>query len=43
MSEDDVDHIFEARYEYCKLEKKDESYTITVYGDAPFPDNIEGH
>ena len=43
MSEDDVDHIFEARYEYRKLEKKDESYTITVYGDAPFPDNIEGH
>ena len=43
MSEDDVDHIFEARYEYRNLEKKDGSYIITVYGDAPFPDNIEGH
>ena len=43
MSEDDVDHILEARYEYRELEKKDGSYIITDYGDAPFPDNIEGH
>ncbi len=43
MSEDDVDHIFEVRYKYRELEKKDGSYVITVYGDAPFPDNIEGH
>ncbi len=43
MSEDDVDRILEARYEYRELEKKDGSYIITVYGDAPFPDNIEGH
>ena len=33
----------EAQYKYCELEKKDGSYIITVYGDAPFPDNIEGH
>ena len=43
MSEDDVNHIFEVRYKYRELEKKDGSYVITVYGDAPFPDNIEGH
>ena len=43
MSEDDVDRILEARYEYRELEKKDGSYIITVYGDATFPDNIEGH
>jgi hypothetical protein len=43
MSEDDVNHIFEVRYKYRELEKKDGSYVITVYADAPFPDNIEGH
>ena len=43
MSEDDVNHIFEVRYKYRELEKKDGSYVITVYGDAPFPDSIEGH
>ncbi len=43
MAEDDVNRIFEAQYKYCELEKKDGSYIITVYGDAPFPDNIEGH
>ncbi|MBQ9303503.1 hypothetical protein [Butyrivibrio sp.] len=43
MSEDDVNNIFEVRYKYHELEKKDGSYVITVYGDAPFPDNIEGH
>jgi glutamine amidotransferase-like uncharacterized protein len=43
MSEDDVDRIFAAQYKYRELEKKDGSYIITVYGDAPFPDNIEGH
>jgi len=43
LSEDEVDSIFEARYEYCALEKKDGNYIITIYGDAPFPDNIEGH
>jgi glutamine amidotransferase-like uncharacterized protein len=43
MSEDDVDRIFAAQYKYRELEKKDGSYIITVYGDAPFPDNMEGH
>ena len=43
MAEEDVAHIFEARYMHCELEKKDGNYIITVYGDAPFPDNIEGH
>lgn len=43
MSEDEVNHIFEVQYKYRELEKKDGSYVITVYGDAPFPDNIEGH
>ena len=43
MSEDEVNDRFEVQYKYCELEKKDGSYVITVYGDAPFPDNIEGH
>lgn len=43
MSEDDVDRIFAAQYKYRELEKKDGSYIITVYGDVPFPDNMEGH
>ena len=43
MAEDEVDRIFDAKYEYRELEKTDGSYIITVYGDAPFPDNIEGH
>ena len=43
MSENVVDRIFAAQYKYRELEKKDGSYIITVYGDAPFPDNIEGH
>ena len=43
MPEDDVKHIFEKQYKYHVLEKKDGSYVVTVYGDAPFPDNIEGH
>ena len=43
MAEDEVDRIFDAKYEYRELEKTDGSYIITVYGDAPFPDNLEGH
>ena len=43
MAKDEVNRIFDAKYEYRELEKKDGSYVITVYGDAPFPDNIEGH
>ncbi len=43
LPEDEVNSIFEARYEYYALEMKDGSYTMTIYGDAPFPDNIEGH
>lgn len=43
LPEDEADSIFEARYEYYALEKNDGSYIITIYGDAPFPDNIEGH
>ena len=41
MAEDEVDRIFDAKYEYRELEKTDGSYIITVYGDAPFPDNLE--
>ena len=43
MSEDEVSQIFEKKYKYHVLEKKDDSYVITVHGDAPFRDNIEGH
>ena len=43
MAEDEVDRIFDAKYKYRELENEDGSYIITVYGDAPFPDNIEGH
>ena len=43
MAEDEVDRIFDAKYEYRELEKTDGRYIITVYGDAPFPDNLEGH
>ena len=43
MAKDEVNRIFDAKYEYRELEKKDGSYVITVYGDAPFPDNIEGY
>ncbi|MCR4902389.1 MAG: hypothetical protein K6A23_05995 [Butyrivibrio sp.] len=43
MSEDDVDTIFKEKYKYYDLEGQEGSYVITVYGDAPFPDNIEGH
>ena len=43
MAEDEVDRIFDAKYKYRELEDEDGSYIITVYGDAPFPDNIEGH
>lgn len=43
MAEDEVNRIFDAKYKYRELENEDGSYIITVYGDAPFPDNIEGH
>ena len=43
MSEDEVSQIFEKKYKYHVLEKEDGSYVITVHGDAPFRDNIEGH
>ena len=43
MAKEDVDRIFKARYMHCELEKNDGTYIITVYGDVPFPDNIEGH
>ena len=43
MAEDEVDRIFDAKYKYRELENEDGSYIITVYGDAPFPDNIEGN
>ena len=43
MSEDEVARIFDKKYRYHDLEKKDGSYVITVIGDAPFRDNIEGH
>ena len=38
-----VSQVFEKKYKEHVLEKKDASYVITVYGDAPFRDNIEGH
>jgi hypothetical protein len=38
-----VSQIFEKKYKYHVLEKEDGSYVITVHGDAPFRDNIEGH
>ena len=43
MPEDEVARIFDKKYRYHDLEKKDGSYVITVIGDAPFRDNIEGH
>ncbi len=43
FAEDEVDRIFDAKYEHRELEKTDGSYIITVYGDAPFPDNLEGY
>ena len=43
LSEDEVSQVFEKKYKEHVLEKKDGSYVITVYGDAPFRDNIEGH
>ena len=43
MPEDEVARIIEKQYKHHNLEKKDGSYVITVIGDAPFRDNIEGH
>ncbi|MCR5101392.1 MAG: hypothetical protein K6B41_08560 [Butyrivibrio sp.] len=43
ISEDTLESIFEEQYKYYELEVNNNNCMVTVYGDAPFPDNIEGH
>ncbi len=43
LTKEEVESVISEKYEYHELEIEDGSYVVTVYGDVPFRDNIEGH
>ncbi len=43
IGEDELESIFGKQYKYYDMEVNNNNFVITVHGDAPFPDNIEGH